>query len=843
MSSKSWKLENKREASGGRSVTLLLTFFLQISATLGLNGDGELLLKFKYSVLSDPMAVLDDWNFYDHTPCSWNGVVCIGFPEAAAFSWSPPANSGGGSGNVEVSMASRVIALVLPNSQLLGSVPTELGLVEHLRHLDLSGNMLNGTLPFTLFNASELRVLSLANNVISGGLPDFDERTTNSSLQVLNLSDNALTGRLPSNLSRLPNLTVASLSNNYLCGELPVGGFKRLQYLDLSSNLINGSLPTELGGGRIRYLNLSYNRLTGAIPPELGARIPANATVDLSFNNLTGAIPHGGAFGAEKPMAFAGNPSLCGRPLRNPCTIPSSLSTAANSSNVVLQPPKSPPAFAAFPKNPDATTPDAAEQNTAARGSLRPVAVILITVGDLAGIAILFAVFLYLYHVKRRKRQNQQEERQQQKEIRSNGLKKERPPPPPAATATAAVTSENRVIRSLSCCLRKKSDNGDDTEETSESSESSETDAEEEEESSKGAKEGEDGKSNHPQQKQQHAEATLVIVDGETDLEIETLLKASAYILGASASSIVYKAVLANGTALAVRRIGESSVINKFKEFDAQIRGIAKIRHPNLLRLRGFYWGSDEKLLIHDYAINGSLANISFSKKLGSSPLHLSWETRLRIARGVARGLAYLHEKKTLHGNVKPSNILLDSDMEAKIGDFGLDRVMAGAGPSARQFGSKRSMHSSISLPDLSAAAGASPSAGGALAAGFAPPPYQAPESLKNLKPNAKWDVYAFGRVLLELIAGRVFSDLELCRWNAGFVVEERNRVVRMADAAIRAEVEGKEDALLGCFKLGFACCAMAPQRRPSMKDVVQALENLSSSSCSQSSSATATAT
>lgn len=207
----------------------------------------------------------------------------------------------------------------------------------------------------------------------------------------------------------------------------------------------------------------------------------------------------------------------------------------------------------------------------------------------------------------------------------------------------------------------------------------------------------------------------------------------------------------------------------------------------------------------------------------------------------MARGLAYLHEKKTLHGNVKPSNILLDSDMEAKIGDFGLDRVMANAGPSARQFGSKRSMHSSISLPDLSAAAGASPSSGGASAPGFAPPPYQAPESLKNLKPNAKWDVYAFGRVLLELLAGRVFSDLELCRWNAGFVVEERNRLMRMADAAIRGEVEGKEDALLGCFKLGFACCAMAPQRRPSMKDVVQALENLSSSSCSYSSSATTT--
>lgn len=222
--------------------------------------------------------------------------------------------------------------------------------------------------------------------------------------------------------------------------------------------------------------------------------------------------------------------------------------------------------------------------------------------------------------------------------------------------------------------------------------------------------------------------------------------------------------------------------------------------------------------------------------------MHLSWEARLRIARGVARGLAYLHDKKTLHGSLKPSNILLDADMEPKIGDFGLDRVMAGAGASARQFGSKRSMHSSISLPDLSSMAGASPSAGGgATSSALAPPPYQAPELLRNLKPSAKWDVYAFGMVLLELVAGRVFSEVELCHWNAGFVVEERNRLLRMADAAIRGEVEAKEEALLGCFKLGFACCAMPPQRRPSMKEAVQVMDSLfcsSSSFCCSSASA-----
>ncbi|RRT34437.1 hypothetical protein B296_00030725 [Ensete ventricosum] len=831
MSSQSSRLQTKWQTA--TSLPLLLSLLLLISPALGLNQDGVLLLKFKYSILSDTLAALGDWNSYDATPCSWNGVVCMGFSDAAALNWTPATNTrSGGGGNTQVPTSSRVISLVLPNSQLLGSVPAELGLVEHLRHLDLSGNILNGTLPASLFNASDLRVLSLADNAISGELPELDGRMS-SSLQVLNLSDNALIGRLPANLSRLPNLTVVSLANNFLYGELPGGGFERLQYLDLSSNLVNGSLPPDLGGPRVRYLNLSYNRLTGAIPPQLGASISGSATVDLSFNNLTGEIPQGGAFAAEKPMAFMGNPSLCGRPLRNPCaiipSIPSSLSYPPNSSTPASQAPKSPPAFAAIPENTDDTSPTDSVQSSTGRGSLRPAAVIGITVGDLAVIGILFIVFLYVYHVKKKRSQEQQEQQQQQqKEVR---LKKD-PPPPVAAAATATTTMaapESKGLGGFSCCLRKKGGDGGDTEETSETSESSETEAEEEE-APKGAKEGENGKP-QPQQKEQGA--TLVMVDGETELEMETLLKASAYILGASASSIVYKAVLADGTALAVRRIGESSVIDKLKDFGAQVRGIAKFRHPNLLRLRGFYWGAEEKLLIHDYAASGSLANISFSKKLGSSPLDLSWKARLRIARGVARGLAYIHEKKSLHGNLKPSNILLDSDMEPKIGDFGLDRVMFGVGTSARQFGSKRSMQSSISLPDLSAATGASPSGGGSSALPFAPRPYQAPDSLRNLKPNAKWDVYSFGMVLLELIAGRVFTEVELCHWNAGFVVEERNRLLRMADAAIRGEVEGKEAALLTCFKLGFACCAMAPQRRPSMKDAVQVLETISSSSSS----------
>lgn len=104
---------------------------------------------------------------------------------------------------------SRVIGLALPNSQLLGSIPADLGMIEFLQYLDLSNNSLNGSLSFSLFNASQLRNLDLSNNLISGHLPETMGSLHN--LQLLNLSDNALAGKLPVSLTTLQSLTIVSL--------------------------------------------------------------------------------------------------------------------------------------------------------------------------------------------------------------------------------------------------------------------------------------------------------------------------------------------------------------------------------------------------------------------------------------------------------------------------------------------------------------------------------------------------------------------------------------------------------------------------------------------------------
>uniref|UniRef100_A0A1D1YWF7 Putative LRR receptor-like serine/threonine-protein kinase At4g37250 n=1 Tax=Anthurium amnicola TaxID=1678845 RepID=A0A1D1YWF7_9ARAE len=814
-----------------RALLLLVLLLVLVPApSSALTADGVLLLAFKYSVLSDPLSVLSSWNYDDATPCAWNGVACAGVP-------------GGSSSND----TSRVVSLVLPRARLLGSIPSDLGLIQHLRHLDLSGNSLNGSLPSTLFfpnsstsdvaasSSSELRVLSLASNEISGDLPDLPAGAL-TNLQVLNLSDNALIGRLPSRLALLPNLTVLSLSGNYLSGSLPGGGggFSRAEYVDLSSNLFNGTLPPDFAaGGGVRYMNLSYNRLAGDIPAAFAAKFTASAAVDLSFNNLTGEIPASGPLSDQKPRAFAGNPALCGRPLKVLCPIPSTLSDPPHNATDANAPTEteggnSPPAFAAIPKTVDGATPgggggSSSQQSNGQRG-LKPAAIVGIIAGDLGGIGLLFVVFLYVYQAKKKK----QGPEQQQQAGRGIGPGKagnlavgnlQQLATKPSTLATTSHNGSGGNGLTSMCLGRKAGGASDESEETSTGSDTEADDAGKAKEAAKS------------QQRQQQGGVLVTVDGGETELELETLLKASAYILGASGSSIVYKAVLADGTALAVRRVGESGgAVDKLRDFEAQVRGIAKLRHPNILAIRGFYWGADEKLLIYDYAPNGSLANISH-KKLGSSPYHLPWESRLRIARGVARGLAYLHEKKCVHGNVKPSNILLGDDMDAMLGDFGLERLTSGdsgkPGFSARHFGSKRSSQSQGSLQEASATAAAAANASPCATSSASP--YHAPESLKNLKPSPKWDVYAFGVVLLELLAGQVFSEAEFCQWNAGFAAEERNRTLRMADPAIRGEVEGMEEALLSCFRLGFSCSAVAPQRRPSMKEASQLLDRIPS--------------
>ncbi|KAK4491128.1 hypothetical protein RD792_001852 [Penstemon davidsonii] len=756
-------------------------FLLLLVPSYSLNLDGTLLLSFKYSILNDPLSVLDNWDYNDDNPCLWAGVTCA-----------------------QVENTLRVISLILPNSKLIGTIPEYLGFIQHLKTLDLSNNFLNGTLPTSLFNASELEVLSLSNNGISGEIPLFISGPKN--LQLLNLSNNALAGNIPKSLTSLQNLTVVSLRGNSFSGQIPTG-IRSFETLDLSSNLLIGSLPVEFGGENLKYLNLSSNKLSGLVPQEFAIKIPTDAIIDLSFNDLSGEIPDSGSLSNQKAESYAGNADLCGKLIKKLCMIPSTLSAQPS-----ILTNTSSPAIAAIPKTIDSNPSTDSSRSTpngsqiTAKHGLKPGVVAGISVGNLAGIGILAAIAFFIYQKKKKAKSATKESSISM--ANAYEFRKDSDP---------SMVKETRKIPTWHCLSITN------VEETSEAT-NSDTD------------ESNNFVINQHQQVQNHEEINkerlLLMVDGETELEIETLFKASAYVLGSSSASIVYKAVLQNGTSFAVRRIGESGV-EKLKEFENLVKAIDKLRHQNLVRLRGFYWGDDEKLVIYDYISNGSLATIGY-RKTGSSPYHLPFETRLKIAKGVARGLNYIHEKKNVHGNIKPSNILLTIDMEPIISDFGLQWLIYGKnnrkvdGP-ARHFGSKRSTSSNNDLTNESVLQG-SPYNGSAGFVGCTSP-YHAPESLNNLKPNPKWDVYSFGILLLELLTGKVFSERELSQWTAGSVVEDPNRILRMADVAIRRDVAGREGSMLAWFKLAFSCASLIPQKRPCMKDAIHILEKIPCSS------------
>ncbi|XP_021750756.1 probable LRR receptor-like serine/threonine-protein kinase At4g37250 [Chenopodium quinoa] len=785
------------------SLLFAIILSLQLDQLISLNTDGTFLLSLKYSILNDPLSVLDSWDYLDETPCTWSGVVCT--PDQ------------------------RVITLALPNSQLLGSIPSDLGLIEHLQHLDLYNNSFNGTLPPTLFNSSELQLLSLSSNEISGGIPVF----SHSSLSFLNLSNNAFGGPLPVNFtSGFNNLTVLSLKGNYFSGNVPSGFPPSIEILDLSSNLFNGTLPADLGvGSTLRYLNLSYNKISGEIPAEFAGDVPRNATIDVSYNNLTGQVPGLKPFMGQNPEFFSGNQELCGKPLKNLCVIPSTLSTPPNVSASIS------PAIAVIPKPVDNSNSNSdSDSNSGGHNNgLKPAAIVGITVADLAGVGILGVVFFYLYQLRNKRVKQQQSPEKDFNNISSsnNNL----PPRKKAPTtlgndhflvqinnsATTTVVPNNKLHKKcFTYCIKGDQSEEGATTDTRTSSESENDGSDDDNDDLKNGEKPSDGSGGGS-----GGGGSLMMVDGETELEAETLLKASAYILGASGSSIVYKAVLQDGTTFAVRRLGEIAV-DKLRDFEGHIKAIAKIRHPNLVRVRGFYWASDEKLVIYDYISNGSLATSAY-KKSGSTPYHLPLEARLRIARGLARGLNYIHDKRYVHANIKPSNILLTQDMEPIISDLGLSWLVYGINKgsgSARQFGSKRSMGSYDGTQDLSVSG--SPYINPFGNTNGVGSPYHAPESLKNLKPNPKWDVYSFGIVLLELLTGKVYLDRELGQWTPSSGLEDRYWVLRIADVALRAEIQGKEDAMMSIFKLGFSCASLVPQKRPSMKEALQVLEKVS---------------
>ncbi|XP_020571346.1 serine/threonine-protein kinase RIPK-like [Phalaenopsis equestris] len=235
------------------------------------------------------------------------------------------------------------------------------------------------------------------------------------------------------------------------------------------------------------------------------------------------------------------------------------------------------------------------------------------------------------------------------------------------------------------------------------------------------------------------------------------------------------------------------------QEWLAEVIFLEQLRHPNLVKLIGYSYEEKHRLLVYEYMSKGSLENHLFRNVIASLP----WLTRLKIAVGAAKGLAFLHEadKPVIYRDFKASNILLDEDYTAKLSDFGL----AKDGPEGDE------THISTRVMGTHG--------------------YAAPEYIMTGHLTAKSDVYSFGVVLLELLTGRCSVDKHrpnreqnLAEWAKPYLLSP-HKLDRIMDPGLEGQYSTK--AAQKAAKIAHQCLGQSPKSRPDMRTVVETLEPL----------------
>ncbi|KAJ1438035.1 Serine-threonine/tyrosine-protein kinase, catalytic domain [Sesbania bispinosa] len=289
------------------------------------------------------------------------------------------------------------------------------------------------------------------------------------------------------------------------------------------------------------------------------------------------------------------------------------------------------------------------------------------------------------------------------------------------------------------------------------------------------------------------------IRDDRERFDLQELLRASAEILGSGCFSSSYKASLMNGPTIVVKRFKQMNNVGK-EEFQEHMRRIGRLSSPNLLPLVAYYYRKEEKLLVTDYVQNGSLAvRLHGHQALGEPSL--DWPIRLKIVKGIAKGLEYLYKDMPSliapHGNLKSSNVLLTQSFEPLLTDYGLVPV------------TNQDMAQDIMVI------------------------YKSPEYLQHGRITKKSDVWCLGTLILEILTGKFpatfmqqgkGSEVSLSNWVHSIVPEEWTSAVFDKDMGATKNSEGEMVKLL---KIALSCCEGDVDKRCDLKEVVEKIQEV----------------
>ncbi|KAK3002184.1 hypothetical protein RJ639_022486 [Escallonia herrerae] len=675
--------------------------------------------------------------------------------------------------------------LFLRDNQLSGHIPEELGYLTLLSVLEMDTNQFSGHLPEQICQGGKLQKFTINDNRLTGPIPkslrncsslirlrlDGNQLTGNVSeslgvypnLDYVNLNDNNFYGELSENWIRCKRLTALYIARNNIGGSIPpeFGNSTQLHELDLSSNHLVGEIPKEFGNlNHLLNLVLSDNQLSGSIPQELGS-LAELTCLDLSANRLSGSIPT--TLGNSLQL-FQLNLSSNNISEEIPVQI-------CNSSHLTLL---------------DLSHNKLKGEIPSAISKLQSLERLNLSHNELSGGIPQTFVAMHLLQIDISYNELQGpipnsvafmnasiETLQGNKDLCGNvtGLK---PCRNPLAVNKHDPKKSHKLVLMISLPLlgsilllcafialfisyeRRKR------------------------------------KPKVEQRDVQDGDVfSISAYDGRA--MYDEILKTTndfdaTYCIGKGGFGNVYKAKLQSLDIVAVKKLHSLPEMANRKGFIDEVRALTEIRHRNIVKLHGFCSHTRHSFLVFEYLERGSLATILSRDEEAKE---LDWPKRVNVIKGVAHALSYMHHdcsQPIVHRDISSNNVLLDSEYEACVSDFGTAKLLK------------------LDCSNWSAVAGTYG--------------YVAPELAYTMRVTEKCDVYSFGVLALEVIKGKHPGDIIPSLTSSS----EKLQLKDLVDQRIPSLSRKVEEIVKSIIVLARSCLHTNPQSRPTMRDVSRLL-------------------